>query len=85
MACGCSGSAIYGCGYSSRGFNLRLSEDRSGTFDFDLGPLGPQTGSKSTPNDPHRTSDSLQLQPQIADWSPPVASPRAPRKKNTVP
>ncbi len=32
-------SAIDGCGYNSRGCNLRLSEVRSGSFGVDLGPL----------------------------------------------
>ena len=34
-----------------------------GRFGSGLGPFGPQTGSKSTPNDPDRTSDNLTLQP----------------------
>ncbi len=45
------------------GRNLRLSEVRSGLFRFDWGPKEPQTGPKSTPNDPDRTSHNLKLQP----------------------
>ncbi len=32
-------SAVYGCGYNSCGFNLRLSEVRSGSVGVDLGPV----------------------------------------------
>ncbi len=57
-------SAIYGCGYSTWGCNLRLSQVRSGSFGVDLwpvwGPNGPPTRSKL---DPTRTSDNLKLQP----------------------
>ncbi len=56
-------SAIYGCGYNSRGCNLRLSEVRSGSLWGRLGPKGFQTVPKSTPSDPDRTSDNLKLQP----------------------
>jgi hypothetical protein len=34
-----------------------------GRFGTGLGPNGPQPSSKSTPSDPDRTSDNLQLQP----------------------
>ena len=34
-----------------------------GRFAAGLGPFGPQTGPKSIPNDPDRTSDNLKLQP----------------------
>ncbi len=49
-------SAIYGCGCSSCGCNLRLSEVRSGfvwrRFGAGLGLFGPHTGPKSNKKDP---------------------------------
>ncbi len=63
----CTASVMYGCGYNSCGCNLRLYEFRSGVmwgrFRAGLGPLGPQAGPKSPPNEPDRTSDNLKLQP----------------------
>ena len=62
-----AGSAIYGSCYNSCGYNLKLSEVRSGSFGVDLwlgwGPSGPE----AAPNRPQTTPTGPDLgQPQIA-------------------
>ncbi len=69
--------AIHGCSYNSFDCNLRLSEVRSGIvwgrLGAGVGPFEPQTGPKSTQNDPGRTSDNLKLQPHEFPPSPQMA------------
>ena len=43
---------------------MRQTLEKMGRLGFIRVRLGPQTGPKSTPNDPDRTSDNLKLQPQ---------------------
>ena len=71
-------SAIHGCGFNSCGCNSKLAEVRSGLFGGDLGFVGPQAGSTSTPKDPDLSLDNLELQP-IEFWPLPwIAEVRAP-------
>ncbi len=49
-------SAVYGCGYNLYGFNLRLSQVRSGSIGVDLGPVWGPKGAKPAANRPQATS-----------------------------